>query len=79
MSLLSRVSVSWRMTRRPPRKSMLADIVVRSETLNNLKKRRIMKARTIRMNKVRKAIASVYHVSNAEAQEMVPMFVRKAA
>ncbi len=38
-----------------------------------------MKARTIRMNKVRKAIASVYHVSNAEAQEMVPMFVRKAA
>ena len=28
------------------------------------------------MNKVRKAIASVYHVSNAEEQEMVPMFVK---
>ena len=37
-----------------------------------------MKARTIRMNKVRKAIASVYHVSNAEALEMVPMFVKAA-
>ena len=30
------------------------------------------------MNKVRKAIASVYHVSNTEAQEMVPMFVKAA-
>lgn len=38
-----------------------------------------MKARVIRMNKVRKAIAAAYHVSNQEAQELVPMFIRKAA
>lgn len=35
--------------------------------------------RTIRMNKVRKAIAAAYHVSNQEALELVSMFVRKAA
>jgi len=38
-----------------------------------------MKARTIRMNKVRKAIAAAYHVTNQEALELVPIFVRKAA
>lgn len=37
------------------------------------------KARTIKLNKVRKAIAVAYHVSNAEAQEIVPLFVPKAA
>ena len=37
-----------------------------------------MKARTIRISKVRKAIAAAYHVSNQEAQELVPMFVKAA-
>ena len=31
------------------------------------------------MSKVRKAIAVAYHVSNAEAQGMVPLFIPKAA
>ena len=30
------------------------------------------------MNKVRKAIAAAYHVTNQEAQELVPMFVKAA-
>lgn len=38
-----------------------------------------MKARTIRINKIRKAIAAAYGVSAKEASAMVPMFVRKAA
>ena len=37
-----------------------------------------MKARTIKINKVRKAIAAAYNVSNEEAQELVPMFVKAA-
>ncbi len=31
------------------------------------------------MNKVRKAIAAAYHVSNEEALALVPVFIRKAA
>lgn len=37
-----------------------------------------MKARNIKLNKVRKAIAAAYHVSNEEAQALVPMFVKAA-
>ena len=36
-------------------------------------------AKKISMNKVRRQIAVALHVSNEEAQQMVPMFIRKAA
>ena len=39
-----------------------------------------MKARTIRMQKVVKAIKVAYNgVTNEEARELVPVFIRKAA
>ena len=39
-----------------------------------------MKARTIKMQKIVKAIKVAYNgVSNEEARELVPVFVRKAA
>ena len=38
-----------------------------------------MKARTIKLNKVRKAIAEAYGVNCEQALELVPMFIRKAA
>ena len=38
-----------------------------------------MKARTIKMQKVVKAIKVAYGVNNAEALELVPVFIRKAA
>ena len=37
-----------------------------------------MKARTIKLNKVCKAIAAAYHVSNEEARELVPVFIKAA-
>ena len=36
-------------------------------------------AKKISIRKVRRQIAVALHVSNEEAQQMVPMFVRKAA
>lgn len=38
-----------------------------------------MKAKTIKMQKVVKAVKVAYGVSDNEALELVPMFVRKAA
>jgi ribosomal protein L29 len=37
-----------------------------------------MKARTIRMSKVRKAIAEAYGVNREQALELVPMFIKAA-
>ena len=37
-----------------------------------------MKARTIRINKVRKAIAEAYGMNREQAQDLVPMFVKAA-
>lgn len=37
-----------------------------------------MKARTIKLNKVRKAIAEAYGVNREQAQDLVPMFVKAA-
>lgn len=37
-----------------------------------------MKARIIRVNKVRKAIAEAYGVNREQAQDLVPMFVKAA-
>ena len=36
-------------------------------------------AKTVSINKVRRAISVAYRVSDNEALELVPMFVRKAA
>lgn len=36
-------------------------------------------AKTIKMQKVVKAIKVAYRVSDNEAQELVPMFIRRAA
>ena len=38
-----------------------------------------MKAKTIRIEKIAKAIKVAYRVSDNEALDLVPMFVRKAA
>ena len=38
-----------------------------------------MKARTIRIRKAAKAIAEACNVNIVEAQELVPVFIRKAA
>ena len=37
-----------------------------------------MKARVIRENKVRKAIAEAYGMNREQAQELVPMFLKAA-
>ena len=37
-----------------------------------------MKARIIRVNKVRKAIAEAYGMNREQAQDLVPMFVKAA-
>ena len=38
-----------------------------------------MKAKTIKLQKIAKAIKVAYRVNQEEALELVPMFVRKAA
>ena len=45
---------------------------------NPLKREKTM-AKTIKMQKIAKAIKVAYRVSDNEALELVPMFVRKAA